>query len=149
MPRSRLALAVLAAALLLHSQTSTGQIDIVVQDSSGGVIPKVVITLMGSDTGNVARTVSTNDAGLAELPLLLPGSYDIAITAGGFEKLVRRGIVVHVGDIVTLPLTLTPGSATEQITIVGETPLLEEKSVTLGQVMEEREIVQLPLNGRN
>lgn len=90
-----------------------------------------------------------NDAGRAELPLLLPGSYDIALTAAGFEQLVRRGIVVHVGDIVTLPLTLTPGNATEQITVVGETPLLEEKSVTLGQLMEEREIVQLPLNGRN
>jgi hypothetical protein len=77
-----------------------------------------------------------------------PGSYDIAITAG-LEKLVRRSIVVHVGDIVNLPFTLMPGSATEQITVVGQTPLLEEKSVTLGQVMEEREIVQLPLNGRN
>src|SRR5215467_11667421 len=149
MPRSQLALAVLAAALLLRSQTSTGQIDIIVRDSSGGVIPKAVITLMGSDTGNLARTISTNEAGLAEVPLLPPGSYDIAITAAGFEKLVRRGIVVHVGDIVTLPLTLTPGSVTEQITVVGQTPLLEEKSVTLGQVMEEREIVQLPLNGRN
>jgi hypothetical protein len=54
-----------------------------------------------------------------------------------------------VGDIVNLLLTLTPGGATEQITVVGQTPLLEEKSVTLGHVMEEREIVQLPLNGRN
>ena len=144
-----MALAILAAALLLRSQTSTGQIDIIVRDSSGGVIPKAVITLMGSDTGNLARTISTNEAGLAEVPLLPPGSYDIAITAAGFEKLVRLGIVVHVGDIVTLPLTLTPGSATEQITVVGQTPLLEEKSVTLGQVMEAREIVQLPLNGRN
>jgi hypothetical protein len=149
MPRPQLSLAVLAATLLLRSQTSTGQIDIVVQDSSGAVIPKAAITLMGSDTGNLARAVSTNEAGLAEVPLLPPGSYDIAITVAGFEKLVRRGIVVHVGDIVNLPLTLTPGSATEQITVVGETPLLEEKSVTLGQVMEEREIVQLPLNGRN
>src|SRR5262249_47017792 len=88
-PRPQIALAILAAALLLRSQTSTGQIDIIVQDSSGGVIPKAVITLMGSDTGNLARTVSTNEAGLAEVPLLPPGSYDIAITAAGFEKLVR------------------------------------------------------------
>jgi len=113
------------------------------------VIPKAAITLMGSDSGNLARTVSTNEAGLAEVPLLPPGSYDIAIMAAGFEKLVRRSIVVHVGDIVNLPLTLTPGSATQQFTVVGQTPLLEEKSVTLGQVMEERDIVQLPLHGRN
>jgi hypothetical protein len=67
----------------------------------------------------------------------------------GFEKLVRRAIVLHVGDVLNLRLTLTPGSASEQIPVVGETPLLEEKSATLGQVMEERQIVQLPLSGRN
>jgi hypothetical protein len=53
------------------------------------VIRKAAITLMGSDTGNLARTVSTSEAGLAEVPLFPPGSYDIAITAAGLEKLVR------------------------------------------------------------
>src|SRR5205085_12143812 len=107
------------------------------------------IAITGSDTGNVARSISTNEAGLAQAPLLPPSTYDIAVTVPGFERLFRRGIVLHVGDVLDLRLKLTPGAATEQITVAGETPLLEAKSNTLGQVMEQREMVQLPLNGRN
>jgi hypothetical protein len=142
-------LSLLILGAMLPAQTSTGQIDITVQDPSGAVVPKAAITIVGSDTGNLARTLSTNESGLAQAPLLQPGNYDVAVSVAGFEKLVRRGIVVHVGDTLNLRLTLTPGSTTESITIVGETPLLEEKNVTLTQVMEEKQIVQLPLNGRN
>ncbi|MEO7144733.1 MAG: carboxypeptidase regulatory-like domain-containing protein [Bryobacteraceae bacterium] len=140
--------AILTAALL-PAQTSTGEIDITVQDSTGAVIPKATIAITGADTGNLARTLATNAVGLAQAPLLQPGAYNIAISATGFEKLLRSGIVVRVGDVLNLRLTLTPGNTTEEITVVGQTPMLEEKSVTLGHVMEERQMVQLPLNGRN
>jgi hypothetical protein len=149
MSPSKYIMAALAACVVLPAQTSTGEIDITVQDISGAVIPKAAIAITGSDTGNRARSIATNEVGLAEAPLLPPGSYDISVTAPGFEKLLRRGIVLRVGDVLTLRLTLTPGSATEEITVTGQTPLLEEKSVTLGQIMDQREIVQLPLNGRN
>ena len=82
--------AALGVCLVLQAQTSTGEIDIAVQDSTGGAIFKAVITVTGSETGNLARTISTNDAGLAQAPLLLPGNYDIAVTAPGFEKLIRQ-----------------------------------------------------------
>ena len=149
MSTSKCILAALTACLLLPAQTSTGEIDITVQDTSGAVIPKAAIAITGVDTGNLVRSIATNDVGLAQAPLLPPGSYDIVITAPGFEKLLRRGIVLRVGDVLNIGLTLTPGSAAEEITVTGQTPLLEEKSVTLGQVMDQREIVQLPLNGRN
>src|SRR5689334_9827373 len=142
----KLVFSVLALGAMLHSQTSTGEIDITVQDSSGAVVPGASITVTGADTGNLARALTTNDSGLTEAPLLQPGTYDVAVTVKGFEKLFRRGIVVHVGDVLNLRLTITPGSAAESVTIIGETPLLEEKSVTLAQVMEEKQIVQLPLN---
>ena len=145
----KIAFSALVVSAALVAQTSTGEIDITVQDPSGAVVPKAAITLTGSDTGNVARSLATNESGIAEAPLLQPGTYDVAVSVTGFEKLARRGIVVHVGDTVTLRLTLTPGSTTESVTIVGQTPLLEEKNVTLTQVMESNQIVQLPLNGRN
>lgn len=141
--------AILLCAALLPAQTSTGEIDITVQDPSGAVIPKASVAITGSDTGNLARTLSSNEIGLAQATLLQPGAYDIAVSAPGFEKLLRRGVALRVGDVLALRLTLTPGSASESVTITGETPLLEEKSVTLGQVMEQREMAQLPLNGRN
>ena len=133
----------------MYGQTSTGQIDVTIHDTSGAVIPKATVIISGSQTANRVRTLTSNDSGLAEATLLQPGEYDIAVTASGFEKLLRRNIQVRVGDVVNLSFTLTPGSMTESITISGETPPLEEKSVTLGQVMEQREMVQLPLNGRN
>ncbi len=142
-------MAAFLAGILLPAQTSTGQIDITIADSSGAVIPGAGITITGSDRGSLARTLRTNEAGLAEAPWLQPGVYDIAVTAAGFERLVRRGIVLRVGDILNLRLTLTPGSVTQEVTVTGQTPLLEEKSVTLGKVVEQAEMIQLPLNGRN
>jgi hypothetical protein len=131
------------------AQTSTGEIDVTVHDPSGAIIPKAAVIITGSETGNQVRSLSSNDAGLAEAPLLKPGEYDITVTAAGFEKLLRRQVTLHVGDVLNLSLTMTPGSTSESVTITGQTPQLEEKSSTLGQVMEEQEIVQMPLNGRN
>ena len=145
----KLVLLLLAASSLLRAQTSTGEMDITVRDSSNAVIPKAAVTITGSDTGNLVRSLATNQEGIAPAPLLPPGRYDVAVTVPGFEKMLRQGVVVRVGDVVDLRLTMTPGAASEQVTVVGETPLLETKSDTLGQVMQDHEMVQLPLNGRN
>jgi hypothetical protein len=141
--------AALSIAVTLSAQTSTGEIDLTIHDSSGAVIPKATVTLTGSETGNVARTLLSNGSGLAQASLLRPDDYDIAVTAPGFEKLLRQKVTLHVGEVLNLNLTLTPGSSSQSVTITGETPALEEKSVTLDQVMESKEMSQLPLNGRN
>src|SRR5204862_8151016 len=83
----KLVCSVLSLVAILHGQTSTGQIDFTVQDSSGGVVPGASITVTGADTGNLARALSTNDSGLAEAPLLRPGTYDVTVSVKGFEKL--------------------------------------------------------------
>jgi hypothetical protein len=137
------------AGLRAQAQTSTGQIDVTVLDPTGAVIPNARITVTGSETGNVARTLNTNAEGIATAPLLKPDTYDITVAATGFNKLVRSGIVLHVGDILNLRLSLEPGGTTEAITVTAEAPMVEEKSGTLAHVMEERQILGLPLNGRN
>lgn len=131
------------------SQTSTGQIDITVLDASGAVVPNAEITISGSETGNVSRTLRTKAEGIASAPLLKPDTYNIAVTAAGFNKLERRGVAVHVGDIINLRLQLETGAATQSVTVTGEAPMVEEKSGTLAQVVEEKQIIGLPLNGRN
>jgi hypothetical protein len=131
------------------AQTSTGEIDITVLDASGAVVPSAKITVTGSETGNLARTTATNAEGLASAPLLQPGDYDISVAATGFETLVNRKIVLRVGDVLNLRLTLKAGSVNESVVVVGQTPLLEEKSVTLGQVVEHSLMVKLPLNGQS
>ena len=148
-PFVRLAYAILAGCLLLPGQTSTGEIDVFVRDPSGAVIPRAAITITGSTTGNLARTLATNESGLAQAPLLQPETYDVAVAVAGFEKLIQRGISVRVGDIVSLRLTLNPGNVSTEVNVIGQTPLLEEKSITVGHVIEELEIIDLPLNGQN
>ena len=146
-------LAFLAASLIwvptLAAQTSTGAIDVTVMDPTEAVIPGAEVTIAGAETGNVVRTLTTNAVGVAGAPLLPPQIYNISVTAPGFNTLVRNGIVLRVGETVNLRLKLEPGSTTESITVVGETPLLEEKSGTLAHVVQNKEILELPLNGRN
>ncbi len=137
------------AAATLSAQTSTGELDLTIHDASGAVVTKAAVVLSGSDTKNIVRTLATSDLGLAQAPLLRPDDYDISVTAPGFEKLIRQRVTLHVGEVLSLTLTLTPGSSSQSVTITGETSALEEKSVTLDQVMEAREMQQLPLNGRN
>lgn len=146
------ALIFLFAALLappLAAQTSTGEISVSVTDASGAVVPAASVSVTGSETGNVLRTLSTNERGLASVPLLPPGSYDISVNLQGFKTALRKGITVSAGSIVSLPLQLETGNASESITVSGEAPLLEEKSATLGHVVNEQQIQTLPLNGRN
>ncbi len=145
--RIGVAIIALGFAATLTAQTSTGEIDLTIQDPSGAIIPKAAVTITGSETGNLVRTLASNGSGLAQAPLLRPGVYDIAVSAPGFEKLIRQKVVLYVGDVLSLNLTLTPGSSTQSVTITGETSQLEEKSVTLDQVMETKEMAQLPCNG--
>ena len=132
-----------------RAQTSTGQLSVTVIDQSGAVVPNATVRLTGSETGNVLRTIQTNETGVAPLPLVPPGDYDISVSAAGFKNVIRRAITVSVGSVLEIPLTLEPGSASESITITAEAPLIEEKSATLAQLVSEKQILDMPLNGRN
>jgi hypothetical protein len=134
---------------LAMAQTSTGEIDITVVDPTGAVIPNASVTITGADTGNLVRQLITNAAGTAAAPLLQPQTYNLLVAVPGFRDLARNGITLRVGDVLALRLQLEPGLAGESITVVGQTPLLEEKSSSLAQVIGEATIRQLPLSGRN
>jgi hypothetical protein len=80
---------------------------------------------------------------------LRPSIYAVEASATGFKKLVRSGIALRVDDSLNLRLTLETGTAAESITVAAGAELLEEKTNTVGQVIDERTMQQLPLNGRN
>ncbi len=130
-------------------QTSTGQIDVEVKDSSGAVVPAAQIQMASADSGNIARTLTSNGSGIASATFLQPGKYNITISVPGFETSKQEGVNVRVGETVSLPVTLKTGHASESVTVVGQSSLVEQKSSTLAQVTEQREIRGLPLNGRN
>ena len=133
----------------LVAQTSTGEIDITVVDQTGAVIPGASIIIKGAETGNVVRQLKTNSVGAANAPLLPPGSYDISATDSGFRRLARNGIDLNVGTTLNLRLALQTGSATQTVTVVGRTPLLQEKSAVLSHTINQTALRELPLEGRN
>jgi hypothetical protein len=144
-----------AAVLLVTSiaasfaQTSTGEISISVVDPMNAVVPGATISINGSDTGNIIRTLQTNGEGLATAPLLPPGTYDVAISAPGFKRIDRTRIPVNVGQTADLRIQLQPGSTQESITVSGSAPLIEDKASALTQVISQRQMLAVPLNGRS
>jgi hypothetical protein len=141
--------ALLGFAPCAHTQTSTGEIQVTVSDTTDAVIPNAQVVVRGALTGNIARTLATNAEGIAVAPLLKPDTYNLEVSAQGFDTLVQKGIVLHVGDVLDIRLTLHPGSSAQSVTVTGEAPLVEDKSGTLSQVMDRQQIIQLPLNGRD
>lgn len=137
------------AAAVAVAQTSTGTINGTVFDSAGAVVPGAQVRLIGTETGELARELTSGDEGAFVAALLRPSIYTIEVTAPGFKKLVRSGIVLRVDDSLTLRLPLEIGLAAESVQVTANAELLEERSNTVGQTVEERTIQQLPLNGRN
>ena len=119
----------------------------VVKDSSGGVLPGVAITAKHLAT-NGTRTVVTADDGNFVLPFMAVGDYDLTAELSGFDTATRR-VAVAVDQRVGVDLVLKVGSISETTTVVGEVPLVEVSTSDIGSVIENRRIVDLPLDGRN
>ena len=123
--------------------TITGE----VKDSSGGVVPGVTITVVNKAT-NATRTASTNASGLYDFPALQPGTYTVKSELDGF-KTVTREAELQVQGTVRVNFTLEVGTISEMAVVTGVAPLITTENATVGTVIENRRIVELPLNGRN
>jgi hypothetical protein len=144
--RFAVALLVVSSAPML-AQTF-GEITGEIRDSSGGVVPSATVTVTNQATGSV-RTVSANQEGVYSFPSLPPGVYDLKVTAQGFEVFTRRQIELQVQQTARIDFSLQLGEVTQTIEISGGAPLLTTEDATVGTVIENRRIVDLPLNGRN
>src|SRR4029434_760348 len=133
----------------LYSQTSSGTLTGVILDSSGAVISGAQIRVIGTETGDVVRTLTTNELGAFTTPLLRPSVYTVEVTFAGFKKLTRQGIPLRVDAVLDFRLTLEPGGVNEQVTVTAESPLVEEKTHSIGQAVDSRTLLQLPLNARH
>lgn len=134
--------------LPLSAQTASGTILGLVRDSQDAAIPaaKVTATHTGS---NISRTFNTGSGGNYSIPFLSPGVYDISAEAPGFRRATRTGVRLSVDDQLTVDFKLEVGAVSEAITVEGQASLVDATSNTLGQVIETRRIVDLPLNGRD
>jgi len=139
---------VFCLAPILLAESPTGTITGTVTDSSGAVVPGAKVDVANTNTG-ISRSTTTNATGNFQFPLLSPGTYRMTVEFAGFKKYIRDGIVLNVGEKPDLQVTLEPGQLTQEIEVTAAAPLLETQTSDVGQVVNRREIENLPLNGRS
>src|SRR5499426_563781 len=126
----------------------TSQISGTVADSSGARLPGAEVTATQTATG-VTRSVISNEAGVYSLPSLPTGPYKLEVALPGFRTFVQTGITLEVNASPVINVAMDVGQVTETIEVQANTALVETQKSGVGQVMETRQILELPLNGRN
>ncbi len=143
-----LTLAVLLIAATAAAQQDMGVITGVVSDATGAVIPGAKVTAANRDT-NERRTAETAETGAYTIGPLRIGTYEITVEKTGFKKAVWPAVELHAQDRVRADFRLDLGQVAETVTVTAEAPLLQSETSSLSHVVGQREIRELPLNGRN
>jgi hypothetical protein len=141
-------LVALAAGTQLQAQAVRGTIQGAVTDPSGAALPGVTVEAKNLGTG-VVQTTITNSEGRYTAPDLGLGDYEVQATLAGFQTVIRRGITLRVGSQALVDFQLPVGNLQESITVTGAAPMVDTVSSALGAVVEQKQIADLPLNGRN
>ncbi len=115
-----------------------------VSDQTDAVIAGARVEAANTSTG-VRYTSQTNESGDYMLPFLIPGPYRVKVESPGFRSYTRSGIVVRESDRVTIDVTMQVGDASQVIEVSAQAPLLDTSTASMGQVIESRTILELPL----
>jgi Carboxypeptidase regulatory-like domain/TonB dependent receptor len=139
--------------LMLQSQRGFAQVDEgsvsgTVQDPSGAVVPNARVTLLNTDMGLSLET-TTNDNGQYNFSPVRIGHYTVTVTAAGFSTITQQNLQVAVQQHLLVNITLKPGATTETVEVTTAPPQLQTNEASVGQVVNERSVNNLPLNGRN
>src|SRR5437868_7148075 len=138
-----------AIATLSFSQNGpTSSLSGSVADPSGAVLSGAALELINTAT-HLSRHANSDSQGRFLFNLIPPGVYDLTVSATGFQTVTHQGIVLDVDLPGTIHVTLPVSGATQQITVTAEAPMVDSESGTLRQVVSEKYIQELPLNGRN
>lgn len=144
-------LAMLAAVVLIagaQAQVDTGSIIGTVTDTSGAVVSGAKVTLTNLGTGVALSTTSGTDGVYKFSPVRI-GSYKLDASSQGFKTVSQTNIRVDVGTNVEVNFTMTPGATTETVEVTAAAPVLQTQDASVGQVVDQRSVNDLPLNGRN
>ncbi len=139
---------ILISTVLLQAADPTGSIAGTVVDPSGAAVPGAKVAVTAPATGFTRETVTATDGGYV-FPLLPPGTYNLTVEAAGFRRFEQKGIDVRANVTSGVPVTLEVGTTAESVTVVANAELVDNRSGTLRQVVDQQRIVELPLDGRN
>ena len=126
----------------------TAQITGRITDPGDMIVPGATVVLLNVDTG-IEKIAGTNEQGYYTLPLLSPGHYSLTVRKEGFQTVKNEGITLEIGQAARMDFTLRLGSVTETVTVTATAPLLASESAAIGQVIGNKKILDLPLNGRD
>jgi len=138
----------LGAALGIASAQTGGEITGEVRDPSGALVPNASVTVINTAT-NAARLTTTNTSGLYSFPDLTPGVYNVKVVEAGFDTVVKANVELQVQQTLRVDFALAVGQATQTIEVAANAALLSTENATVGTVIEEQRIMDLPLNGRS
>jgi hypothetical protein len=139
--------------LLLQSQYAFGQADEgtitgTVQDTTGAVVPNAQVTLLNTDQGITLQTRTNGNGGYTFSPVRI-GHYSVSVTAKGFSKTTQQNLTVNVSQTLMINIQLKLGAATETVEVTTAPPMMQTEEASVGQVVSEQQVNDLPLNGRN
>jgi len=146
--RTLVCLIVVLAGVNAFAQQITGSIRGSVEDPSGAVVQSASVTARQTETG-LTRTATTDHTGayvLLELPV---GHYELQVEAKGFQKYVQQGIILSVNETAPVPVHLAVGAESQVLEVNADAQLIQGTVTSLGKTVTEREVLDLPLNGRN
>ena len=137
------------AAPLAYGQAATfSRLLGTVRDQTGAVVPGVEVTATATAT-NIPNMAVTNDRGDYVIDKLIPGFYDIAAELPGFKTARSLGVRLEVQTVSRVDLTMEPGDISEQVTVTGQSTIIDTDNAEVAAVIEEKKILDLPLAGRD
>src|SRR5690349_9620654 len=145
---SVLLVCVAGSAWLLNAQGTTGQITGLVTDATGAVVPKAEIVVVNEATG-IRRNAVSNELGYYTVSLLPPGSYRISVRKEGFRPVDRAGITLEVDQVARIDFSMQVGALSERVEVTANASRVDTQTSTLKEVVDQRRIQELPLNGRD
>lgn len=129
-------------------QTEKGSIVGTVADEAGSAVPNATVTI--TNLGNkTSQTFTTNNEGIYNVPFLTPGNYEVSASAQGFSKTVVSGVVVNVGSRASVNISLKVGEVSETVQVTDQAPLLQTENASIGQVITNQQLTDLPSANRN
>jgi len=132
----------------LPAQTVTATLVGTVKDATGAVVPSAAVTVTQLST-NIARRAQSNESGDYSFSLLQPGSYQVTAEHEGFRKTVVSEFTLQVDQTARVDIVLQLGNVAESVEVLAAAPLVSSETSSVGQVIDQGQIVNLPLNGRN
>jgi len=132
----------------LHAQVAGGTLSGTITDPSGAAVPEAKVDIKNMATG-VSRTVTTNAEGLYSAANLLPGEYEVSVSATGFNTGVKSGITINVGSQPVFNLALQIGTVSNTVDVTTDAPTIQLTSSDIGATVSATTVRELPLNGRS